>query len=272
MGVLDEDAFTELMEHDGEGALELLTDMAIATDQELRTLARALATRILLDVARRGSAISTGATRLVRARADTAEGDLDLDRSLDELVSARAARIPVDPSELHVRTWRRPRTALCLLVDRSGSMHGPKLVTAAISSAAALFAESMDCSVIAFSDNVIVLRAQDSQRSAAEVVDDLLSLRGSGTTDLAGALRAARSELDKSVASRKVTLVLSDCRITSGGDATSAAEALDEVLVLAPAADSVDAEDFARRVGARWATYDDPMSTPDVLNQLLFET
>lgn len=270
--MLDEDAFADAMEHDHEGALEVLTDMANATDKGLRALARTLATRVLLDVARRGSADTTGSTRLVHARADRAEGDLDLDRSIDELISTRASRAPVDPSELHVSTWRRPRTALCLLVDRSGSMHGPKLATAAISSAAALFAGSTECSVIAFSDKAIVLRPQDSQRTATDVVDDLLSLRGSGTTDLAGALRAARSQLDRSNASRKVTLVLSDCRVTSGGDATGAAEDLDEVLILAPAIDSADAEDFARRTGARWATYDDPMSTPAVLNQLLSAT
>lgn len=268
--MLDEDAFAELMDRDPESALELLTDMAVTTDADLRTLARSLAARIFLDVARVGTPTTTGAARMVRATADTAEGDLDLDRSLDALVRARMSDRPIDPADIHVSTWRRPTTALCLLIDRSGSMHGPKLATAAIGSAAALFSKSTDCSVIAFSDDAIVLREQDSRRSAAEVVDDLLSLRGSGTTDLAGALRAARSQLLRSAASRKVTLVISDCRVTSGGDPTPDAMALDELLILAPAEDSVDAEDFARRSGARLATYDDPLSTPSVLNELLY--
>lgn len=272
VGVLDEDAFAEAMEDNQDGALKLLSEMAVATDKGLRELARNLAGRLYLDVARSGMPTAAGAARLVHATADVAEGDLDLDRSLDELVSAGAADLPADASNLHVRTWRKPRTALCLLVDRSGSMHGPKLATAAISAAAASLAKATDCSIVAFSDDAIVLRESHSERPIGAVVDDLLSLRGSGTTNLAGALRAARIQLQESNAGRKVTLILSDCRITSGGDAVPAAEQLDEVLILAPTEDSADAEDFADRIGARCATYDDPMSTPAVLAQLLFET
>lgn len=269
VGVLDEDAFAEAMEEDPEAALDLLSGMAVATDGLLRDLARTLASRLFLDAAHSGTATSSGATRLVHATADVASGDVDLDRSLDELVSARSSGMPIDPSQLHITTWRRPQTAVCLLIDRSGSMHGPKLATAAISAAAASLARSTDCSVIAFSDDSIVLRDWHSDHSQHRVVDDLLSLRGSGTTNLAGALRAARDCLRSSGAARKITLILSDCRVTSGGDAVPVAEELDEVLILAPAEDSADAEDFALRIGARWATYDDPMSTPAVLNQLL---
>lgn len=272
VGVLDEEAFADVMDGDQAEALKLLSEMAVATDKGLRELARNLAGRMFLDVARSGMPTTAGAARLVHAAADVAEGDLDLDRSLDALVSSRTGGLPVDVSNLHVRTWRKPRTALCLLVDRSGSMHGPKLATAAISAAAASLAKATDCSIIAFSDDAIVLRDAHSHRSIGAVVDDLLSLRGSGTTNLAGALRAARAQLQESNAARKITLILSDCRITSGGDAVPAAERLDEVLVLAPADDSADAEDFADRIGARCATYDDPMSTPGVLAQLLFET
>lgn len=271
VGVLDEDAFAEAMEQDPDGTLELLSEMAVATDGRLRELARSLARRLFLEAAHTGGSTTTGAVRLERSRADVAHGDIDLDRSMEEIVSARSSGVPVDPSELHVTTWRRPRTALCLLVDRSGSMHGPKLATAAITAAAASLAKSTDTCVIAFSDDAIVLRDWDSDRSPGAVMDDLLSLRGSGTTNLAGALAAARDLLRSSRAGRKVTLVLSDCRVTSGGDAVPTAEELDEVLVMAPGDDSADAEDFAERIGARWATYDDPMSTPSILNRLLFE-
>ena len=51
------------------------------------------------------------------------------------------------------------------------------------------------------------------------VVDDLLRLRGQGTTDLAGALTAAARQLDRSRAKRRVTILMSDCRATTGADA-----------------------------------------------------
>ena len=49
----------------------------------------------------------------------------------------------------------------------------------------------VDWSVLAFADRVIAVKSQDGSRSSLAVVDDLLRLRGQGTTDLAGALTAA---------------------------------------------------------------------------------
>lgn len=271
VGELDEDAFAEALAEDPDEALALLADMAAATDEKLRRLARSLAGRIFTDLARRGAASRSGAARLTRARADRAEGDLDLERSLDHLVEARAAGSAVEASELVVTTWRRPDTALCLLVDRSGSMQGSRLATAAISAAAALYSRTADSSVIAFADEPIVLKEQNSERSAGAVVDDLLALRGSGVTNLAAALRTARNQLATSNAARKVTIVLSDCRVTAGGDAVPQALLLDEVVVLAPAEDTADAEEFARRTGCRWAPLSGAGAAPLLLNQLLSE-
>lgn len=272
MGELDEDAFGELLQDEPDEALSLLADMAAATDEGLRRLARSLAGRIFTDLARRGVATRSGAARLTPARADVSEGDLDLERSLDHLIESRTTGRAVDASELIVSTWRRPDTALCLLVDRSGSMQGARLATAAISAAAALYSRTTDSSVVAFADEPIVLKEQTSDRRASDVVGDLLTLRGSGVTNLAAALRAARSQLACSAAPRKVTIVLSDCRVTSGGDAVPAAQMLDEIVVLAPAEDSADAEDFATRVGCRWAPLAGATQAPTAITQLLSPT
>ena len=45
----------------------------------------------------------------------------------------------VDPERLRVRRWVQPRTAVCLLVDRSGSMGGKPLATNAVAAAAVAF-------------------------------------------------------------------------------------------------------------------------------------
>ena len=70
-----------------------------------------------------------------------------------------------------------------------------------------------DYSVLAFGKNVVVAKGQQTPKPSDLVVNDVLSLRGFGTTDLAGALRVAGEQLARSRAGRKVTVVLSDCRV-----------------------------------------------------------
>ena len=153
-------------------------------------------------------------------------GDLDLDASLDALVAADRRRASaVDPDDLRVRAWTKPGTAMCLLVDRSGSMGGKPLATAAVAAAAVAWRAPDDYCVLSFGKDVIAAKSQDIPKSNEPVVDAVLALRGFGTTDLAGALRAADEQLSRSRAGRKVTVLLSDCRATVPGDAVAAAAA-----------------------------------------------
>jgi Mg-chelatase subunit ChlD len=127
----------------------------------------------------------------------------------------------------------------------------------------------VDWSVLAFADRVIAVKSQDDARSSLGVVDDLLRLRGQGTTDLAGALIAAARQLDRSRAKRRVTILMSDCRATTGADALPAARRLDELCIMAPADDADDAETFARQVGATLATVEEPSDIPAAFLRVL---
>ena len=80
---------------------------------------------------------------------------------------------------------------------------------------------------------------------------------------------AAADQLARSTAKRRITVLLSDCRATAGGDAVPAARRLDELVVLAPADDAEDARDFAAAVGARLATITGPADVPAALTQVL---
>jgi Mg-chelatase subunit ChlD len=101
------------------------------------------------------------------------------------------------------------------------------------------------------------------------VVDGVLALRGFGTTDVAGALLAAAEQLARSRAARRITVLLSDCRATEPGDVTAAAAALDELVIIAPAGDSEDAETLAASVGALLATVSGPSEIPEALARVL---
>ncbi len=268
VGELDADAFDDLMDADPDAALGLLAAMTGATDERLRELARALAGRVLVDVARVGVARNRGIGRLAARPARLALGDVDLDASAEQIVAARAAGRPPSVDDLTVATWQRPSTAVCLLVDRSGSMHGERLATAAIAAAAVAYRAGVDCSVVAFADDAVVVLAQAEGRPTEDVVDDLLRLRGHGTTDVGLALRVAATQLARSSAGHKVAVLLSDCRVTSGGDPSGDAArlaALAELAIVAPAGDDADAHLLAEAVGGRCVAVAGPSTIPDAL-------
>lgn len=270
VGVLDEDALEDAMRDDPDGTMALLSDLAGATDRELRELAKRLAARLFIDLAPRGPTRDRGVGKLRLAPYRADGGDLDLDASLDALLER--GRGAVDPQRLRVRTWVRPTTALCLMVDRSGSMGGRALATAALAASAVAAKAPTDYSVLAFGKDVVVAKGQQSAREADGVVHDLLALRGFGTTDLAAVLAEANGQLARSRAGRKVAVLLSDCRSTAGDDPVAMARALDELVIVAPERDDEEAQAFAARCGARVVTVSGPSDIPAVLTTALERT
>jgi Mg-chelatase subunit ChlD len=272
VGELDEGAFDDAMEADPDAAMAMLADLTSATDPVLRELARRLAGRVFLDISRRGPSRPRGVGRLVERPYRPDGGDLDLDASMDAIIDAggtSARRHAVDAERLRVRGWVQPDTALCLLVDRSGSMGGKPLATSAVAAASVAWRAPSDYSVVAFGKDVVVAKSQDHSTSSEQVVNAVLSLRGFGTTDLTGALRVAAEQLARSRAGRKVVVLLSDCRSTVEGDHHAAARALEELVVIAPEGDSDEAEAFSRATGARLTTAAGPASVADALARVL---
>jgi Mg-chelatase subunit ChlD len=109
---------------------------------------------------------------------------------------------------------------------------------------------STSTSVIAFAADALVLQRQGESRPPSKLVDDLLSLRGRGRTDLALALRTAARELAHARGAERVAIVLSDCRVTAGDDPLGALRGLDRVHVLGTD-DEPDAVAAGTRLAAR---------------------
>ena len=256
------------MRDDPDDTLTLLAELTGATDERLRELARSLAGRVVVDVVRSGAPKRTGIGRL-RHRRGSQGGELDVDRSLETIAAARARGDAPSLEDLTARDWAKPDLALCLLIDRSGSMGGERLATAAVAAAATLWRAPIDTSVIAFSDDAIVIASQGSGRDAEEVVNQLFRLRGFGTTDLAFAFRTAEAQLARSSASRRITVLLSDGRATAGDDPVGGASVLDELVILAPADDCESAQELAFAVGGRCVTVSGPSAVPDALAEAL---
>jgi magnesium chelatase subunit D len=234
VGELDEEAFAALMGADPDAAAALLADLALATDRELRSAARRLAARVFVQVGRVGSARARGTRRLTPARGG--DGDLDLERTLDRWTGPW----PPAPEDLVARRWTGSRRAVCLVVDRSGSMSGLGVAIAAVAAAGVVLAseERLETSVLAFSDRVEVLQEHGRHRAPEDLVLALVGLRGHGRTDVAAALRAASGQLRAAAhADERIVVLLSDCLSTAGDPAGSALAGIDRLDVLCPLPD-----------------------------------
>ncbi len=252
VGRLDEAALERLLARDPDGATALLSDLAAATDVELRAQARRLAARVFVRLGRAGRPARRGMRRIV-ALPGRPEGDLDLERTLERA----GGGLPRSAEEMVLRGWAGPRRALCLLLDHSGSMRGRAVAMAATAAAAVVLAAGgrVDCCVVAFHRDALVLRPPGGARPPGRVVEDVLSVRARGSTDLALALRTAARLLARAEADERAAVLLSDCLPTAGGDPLAALAGLDRVHVLGTSglAESVRAGSaLARRGGGRY--------------------
>jgi Mg-chelatase subunit ChlD len=165
--------------------------------------------------------------------------------------------------------WARPRTAFAVVVDRSGSMSGPRLAAAACVAAACALRAPEEHAILSFAGTVDVIRPLVSDIAPATVAERLLRLRGHGVTRLADALQTAREQLAQARARRRVVILLSDCRSTDDDNSMETARSLPELIILAPADDHEQAAHLADAAGARWDVIAHPLDAAATLDQLL---
>jgi Mg-chelatase subunit ChlD len=211
--------------------------------------------------------VARGVGRLRTARFEPG-ADVDVDATVEPLLSAASERRTPSLTELSSRVWTRRRKPLVLIVDRSGSMGGGRLAAAALAAAVVAARAPDEYAVISFGADAVVVKGMHEERPVESVIDDLLALRGHGPTDLALALGAARTQLALARSPRPTAILLSDGRPTAGADPVHAARALDSLLVVAPAGDAEDARSLARSCGARCVELAGPMSVPSTLAAL----
>ena len=267
VGVLDERAMTQALADDP-AAFELLAAMTTATDENLRAAAIRLSASIVLERARAGRPTMRGISRL-RAVRGAADGDLDIDASVEGVSAARSEARPVALDDLTTVQWAKAPTAFAVVVDRSGSMSGARLAAAATVAAACALRAPQEHAVLSFAGSVDVIRPLVSDIAPAAVAERLLRMRGHGVTRLAAALKAAGEQLTPARARRRVVILLSDCRSTDEDGTLETARALPELVILAPADDCEQAAHLAGLAGARWGPIAHPLDAAAALDRLL---
>ncbi len=258
-GQVDSEALAEAARADPDETLELLVDLAKATDATIRVAARELARRLSIRPPRVVDGDRSGTSRLSTVDDPYAGVDLDLDATLAQL--DRHPRLRAE--DVRVRAWRSPATAYVLLVDASGSVAGPRIATALVTAAAvaARMRPDDELAVIAFWSQAVVLRPVRSIASTADLVGALLTLRGGGTTDVALALRTGLRQAGVARARRRELVLLTDGVATAGVDplpvAAAAASAGARLHVLGLSDESASRLLCARLAGSGGGRYAD---------------
>jgi Mg-chelatase subunit ChlD len=268
VGELDEHVMDRLLADSPDEAVSLLVTLGDAVDPELRAKARRVAERIVIDIARRGRAAQGKVGRL-RSLPLRDGGDLDVDAAVESLAESGGSL--VDADMLRVIDWERPDTAVCLVIDRSGSMKGEALASAALAAAAVALRAPEFHAVIAFSGTAEVVRSMvtSAHASADGVVDAVLSLKGHGTTNVSDGLRAAITEHEAARCGRHLTVLLSDCRDRAIDEAVPLAQSLEELVIVSPADDIADAQRFAEVTGAALVGVEGPHDVARALDEVL---
>ena len=137
-----------------QGTLATIGDGEITADPETVRRARQIATRLAMPRPRRDPSARRGAGELASLRYRDGSDDIDLDRTVAQLVEHP---LP-DEDDIFVRERVRTRRSVLLLVDVSGSMRGERIRTAA-ATVGALAAELSrdDLAVVAFWSDAAIL-------------------------------------------------------------------------------------------------------------------
>ena len=208
-------------------------------DPETLRRARQIAARLAVPRPRRDVTARRGLGELASLRYRGGSDDIDLDRTVAQLVEHP---LP-DEDDIIVRERVRTRRSVLLLVDVSGSMRGERVRTAA-ATVGALAAELSrdDLAVIAFWSDAAVLSRLGQRVPPQALLDTMLRIPAKGLTNIAWPLQVAARELARVPARDARAVLLSDCVHNAGPDPRPFAARLPRLDVLLDTSGEQDAE------------------------------
>ena len=208
-------------------------------DPETLRRARQIAARLAVPRPRRDVTARRGFGELASLRYRGGSDDIDLDRTVAQLVEHP---LP-DEDDIIVRERVRTRRSVLLLVDVSGSMRGERVRTAA-ATVGALAAELSrdDLAVVAFWSDAAVLSRLGQRVPPQALLDTMLRIPAKGLTNIAWPLQVAARELARVPARDARAVLLSDCVHNAGPDPRPFAARLPRLDVLLDTSGEQDAE------------------------------
>jgi Mg-chelatase subunit ChlD len=227
-----------------QGTLTDVQDGQLTQDPETLRRARQIAARLAMPRPRRDVTARRGVGELASLRYRGGSDDIDLDKTVEQLIEH-----PVpEEDDIIVRERVRTRRSVLLLVDVSGSMRGERVRTAA-ATVGALAAELSrdDLGVIAFWSDAAVLSRLGQRVPAQTLLDTMLRIPAKGLTNIAFPLQVAARELARVPARDARAVLLSDCVHNAGPDPRPFAARLPRLDVLLDTSGEQD-PDLAREL------------------------
>ena len=208
-------------------------------DPETLRRARQIAARLAVPRPRRDITARRGAGELASVRYRGGSDDIDLDRTVAQLIEHP---LP-EEDDIIVRERIRTRRSVLLLVDVSGSMRGERVRTAA-ATVGALAAELSrdDLAVVAFWSDAAMLSRLGQHVPPQVLLDTMLRIPAKGLTNIGWPLRVAARELARVPARDARAVLLSDCVHNAGPDPRPFAARLPRLDVLLDTSGEQDAE------------------------------
>ena len=123
---------------------------------------------------------------------------LDLEATLDSVISQGKQLDQVTENDLFVPIHSKGQAALCVLLDISGSMGGRELANCAISVVMLLGRLApQEIAIALFESDTHVIKGFQQEREIDEVTDRLLELAATGGTRVDAALKWAGEQFDE---------------------------------------------------------------------------
>lgn len=182
----------------------------------IKELARNALTELAFEWIAGGSGSSEGGltpqNRSRPYRAGDELDQLDLEATLDTIISQGKQLDQITEDDLFVPVQSKGQAALCVLLDISGSMGGRELANCAISVVMLLGRLSpQEIAIALFESDTHVVKGFQQEREIDEVIDRLLELAATGGTRVDQALRWASEQFDEvPEAEFRVLFLLSD--------------------------------------------------------------
>lgn len=191
--------------------LDLIARTFSYLKEDLRSIAKKFATEVIVKLVtetlmgRLGKGITIG-------RYDGSSDDIEIDKTIEKFVEEGMS---IDSLMVYKRG--KAERMYALIIDRSASMGGFKIVLAALTAAILAYASGNNpYTVLAFNTKVDFLKRVNDKISVEELVNRILSLTPEGYTDIARAICEAHRELIINGARETIGILITDGEWTAG--------------------------------------------------------